>query len=123
MSIGAILQGLMAVLTQSRPATVTEGNVPVLYVDFLETAPWNLKGLHVRPRFLGVGTVLIAEAVLLSRESGWRGRVGLHSLPQAERFYDVHCQMTRTGPDPQYHDLVYFEYTEDMAAQLLERLE
>jgi len=36
---------------------------------------------------MGVGTILIAEAVRPSLEIGLTGRVGLHSLPQAEAFY------------------------------------
>ena len=58
-------QGLMAVLSSPRSAVIKTARSPVLYVDFLETAPWNLKGLPTRPRFLGVGTILIAEAVKL----------------------------------------------------------
>jgi hypothetical protein len=116
--LGAV-QGLMAVLTAPRPAVLGNSAEPILYVDYLESAPWNLKGLHARPQCLGVGTLLIAEAVKLSLESGWCGRVGLHSLPQAEKFYRVHCRMTRIGPDADYYDLAYFEYTEEQAAKWL----
>jgi hypothetical protein len=46
------------------------------------------------------------------------GRVGLHSLPQAEDFYS-RCGMTRIGPDPSDNDLVYFEYHDGVAAARL----
>jgi hypothetical protein len=46
-------------------------------------------------------------------------RVGLHSLTQAEDFYDARCRMTKTGPDPDYYDLTYFEYTGQQAADWL----
>src|SRR5262245_16578063 len=46
------VQGLMAVLTEPRPAVLGAGGGPVLDVDYLETAAWNLKGLPTRPRFL-----------------------------------------------------------------------
>ncbi|VTR96316.1 Uncharacterized protein OS=Methylomonas sp. FJG1 GN=JT25_10440 PE=4 SV=1 [Gemmata massiliana] len=46
------------------------------------------------------------------------GRVGLHSLPQAEDFYN-RCGMTRIGPDPHYYDLVYFEYPDGVAGAQL----
>jgi len=101
------IQGLMAVATQPRPAAIGANAEPVLYVDYLETAPWNLRGPATR-----VGTVLIEEAFRISRDTGWGGRVGLHSLSQAERFY-LASGMTRMGPDPDYYDLVYFEYNED----------
>lgn len=96
------VQGLMAVLRLPRPARLGDGYV--VYVDYLEAAPWNLKSSADSPRFLGVGTVLIAEAVRISVEEGFEGRVGLHSLPQAEAFYDK-CRMTRLGEDPTYYDL------------------
>jgi hypothetical protein len=101
------VQGLMAILRLPRPGRLGDG--AVVYVDYLEAAPWNLKGFSDRPRFLGVGTVLMAEAVRISAEEGLDGRVGLHSLPQAEAFYDK-CKMTRLGEDPTYFDLVYYEY-------------
>jgi hypothetical protein len=90
----------------------------VVYVDYVESAPWNLKGYADVPRFLGVGTILIAEAIRLSLEMGLEGRVGLHSLPQAEAFY-AKCQMTRVGPDPAYYELTYFEYASQQATAWL----
>jgi GNAT superfamily N-acetyltransferase len=109
-------QGLMALLRTPRPAQL--GGMQVVYVDYVEAAPWNLKSSVASPRLLGVGTVLIAEAVRLSRELGLDGRVGLHSLPQAEAFYS-RCRMTRVGADPRYYDLTYFEYTKQKAADWL----
>jgi hypothetical protein len=46
---------------------------------------------------------------------GLAGRAGLHSLPQAESFYKTRCRMTDFGPDPDYFDLVYFEYDPQQA--------
>ena len=43
---------------------------------YLESAPWNLKGFSVSPRFLGIGTVLIAEAIRLSLEMGLKDASG-----------------------------------------------
>jgi hypothetical protein len=76
------------------------------------------QGSAAPPRFIGVGTVLIAEAVRLSVEMGLGGRVGLHSLPQAEAFY-TRCGMTKVGPDPHYYDLTCFEYTGRQATDWL----
>jgi hypothetical protein len=70
----AAIQGLMAVLRLPRRARLGDGNV--VYVDYLETAPWNLKGSVDPPRFLGVGTVLMAEAVRISAEGGSRAVSG-----------------------------------------------
>lgn len=112
------VQGLMAVEVQPRPAVFPPAG-PVLYVDYLEAAPWNLRRPVQRPRFLGTGTALIGEAVRQSLERGYGGRVGLHALPQAERFYAERCRMTPHGPDNRYYDLLYFEYREDAAIQWL----
>jgi len=101
------IQGLMAVLR--KPLSAQIGHGKVAYIDYIESAPWNLKGYAKPPRFIGVGTVLMVEAVRLSVEMGLGGRVGLHSLPQAEPFYS-RCRMTELGPDSDYHDLSYFEY-------------
>jgi hypothetical protein len=85
----------------------------------LESAPWNLKQSTNTPRFIGVGTALIAEAIRIGVEAGLNGRVGLHSLPQAEGFYSHRCRMTRVGIDPNYFDLPYYEYLDHQATDWL----
>jgi|GEM_PF-613844 len=116
------VQGIMAVENLLRRSVLTP-NAWVLYVDFLEVAPWNYRVPQDRsksavrePRFRGVGTLLLGEAIRLSIGASAGGRVGLHGLPQAENFYVDRCGMTRIGSDPAYHDLVYFEYPDGVAA-------
>lgn len=106
-------QGLMAVQTSPRWARTDDGEV--VYVDYLEAAPWNLRHAAAPPRFLGVGTALLAEAVRISLELGLDGRVGLHSLRQAEPFYN-RIGMSAFGPDEAYFDLSYFEFTAAQAS-------
>ena len=115
----SLVQGLLAALALPRSSAILPGGDPILYVDYLEVAPWNLKGQPTKPQFVGVGSLLIASSVLLSLEAGWGGRIGLHSLPTAERFYQESCQMTRIGPDPNYFDLVYFEFNDVQASALM----
>lgn len=112
-------QGLMAVFTTPRPSRSwlpVVGSLlrrPVVYVDYLETAPWNNSGLTRPggPRFGSVGTQLLMEEVRLGIETGQDGRVGLHALPQAAPF-DLHRGMRlRVRSDWRYHGLPYFEYT------------
>ncbi|VTU00489.1 Putative uncharacterized protein OS=Mesorhizobium alhagi CCNWXJ12-2 GN=MAXJ12_24667 PE=4 SV=1 [Gemmataceae bacterium] len=112
------VQGLMAVPLQPRAAVLTPGE-RLLYVDYLEVSPWNQRSPNGPRRFLGVGRALIGQAIHMSRERGFNGRVGLHSLPQAEGFYSGICNMRRIGADPDYYDLVYFEYTEREASEWL----
>jgi hypothetical protein len=66
------VQGIMAILRTPRQSQFT-GEL-VVYVDYLEAAPWNLKGSSTSPRFVGIGTVLIADAIRLSRETGLDSR-------------------------------------------------
>lgn len=109
------VQGLMALRTELRAAVITPGQW-VMYVDYIEAAPWNQRAPGVQePRFLGVGTLLIGEAVRTAAGRSASCRVGLHALPQAEPFYTSRCGMTRIGPDPGYHNLVYFEYPDGVA--------
>jgi hypothetical protein len=111
------MQGLMLVSTAGHPCRISEqkGKEQV-YVDFVASAPWNSPGLVASPRFGLVGRVLISTAVQLSVEEGFRGRIGLHSLPQAETFYAANCGMTDIGKDMKKEGLRYFEMTPAQAA-------
>jgi hypothetical protein len=62
---------------------------PLVYVDFLESAPWNWDVPEIDQQgFLkNVGLVLIGAAVQWSIDEEYRGRVGLHALDQARGFY------------------------------------
>ncbi len=98
----------------------------LLYIDYLETAPWNYEPF-VRPnfpRFRGAGGILMEEAVRLSVEMGLKGRVGLFSLSGAERFYE-RLGMTRlfkdTNPPSPTRGLWYYELSPKKAQVLLAR--
>ncbi|AWB50934.1 hypothetical protein HYN69_20380 (plasmid) [Gemmobacter aquarius] len=93
---------------------------PIIYVDFLATAPWNRPGLAATsPVYRGVGRVLFMAAVSLSIEEEFVGRVGLHSLPGAEGFYRQQLSMTDLGKDDAYYGLRYFELSANQASQLI----
>jgi hypothetical protein len=71
------------------------------------------------PRFSGVGTVLMAAAIQFSIDEEFSGRVGLHSLPQADDWYRK-CGMTDLGPDAgEKQNLRYFEMTPEQAKEFL----
>lgn len=112
-------QGLMIVNTIKRCRVPEQANKHLVYVEYLEAAPWNRRDVEGRVRYKGVGPVLIAAAVQLSIDEGNHGRIGLHSLPQADAFYREKCGMTDLGPDPDYHRLRYFEMTEGRAADFM----
>jgi len=87
---------------------------PLVYVDYLEVAPWNRPDFTDVPRLKGVGTALLTAVVALSEHEGFKGRIGLHSLPQADVFY-ARSGFCDYGPDEKYQGLRYFELTEEGA--------
>lgn len=87
----------------------------LLYLSFVATAPWNDRNQTDAPRYVGVGSLLILAAIEKSVELEYRGRVGLHALPQADGFYR-RCGFTDLGPDLSHDSLRYFEFTPEQAA-------
>jgi hypothetical protein len=92
---------------------------PLAYVHFLAAAPWNLATVAPDPRFSLVGSILVATAIHLSIEEEFQGRIGLHSLPQADEWYRNSCGMTDLGRDHAVQDLRYFEMTPEQASEFL----
>lgn len=94
---------------------------PLLYVEFIEVAPWNIAFMATTPpRYRAVGPRLMEAVVRLSIEAGYFGRIGLHSLPQSERFYE-RCCMTKLDWDASKENLRYYEMTRDQAQAFLSK--
>jgi hypothetical protein len=111
-------QGVMLTKTASYLSLIEKGK-PLVYIDYLEAAPWNWKipSLSKKGDFGGIGSVLFAIAVRQSIDESFYGRIGLHSLPQAEAFYAQVCGMQDFGPDPKKQNLRYFELSQKQAEQ------
>ncbi|MEG3087430.1 GNAT family N-acetyltransferase [Sphingomonas sp. PB4P5] len=113
-------QAMMILDYARRAKAAGEEGRHLAYVDFLEAAPWNRKTLTGgTPRFAGSGTILIGTAVQCSIQQGFKGRIGLHSLPQSNDFYANVCGMVDLGADPNYERLRYFEMTPEIATRFL----
>ena len=111
-----VTQGMMIVDVTKRARLDNQKGQHLVYIDYLENAPWNRKELlYDPPRFRGIGTLLIRAAIEHSRLEGFKGRLGLHSLPQSNSFYANVCGMTDLGTDPNYQNLRYFEMTSEQA--------
>lgn len=91
---------------------------PLVYVDFLATAPWNRSTIQQPERFRRLGTMLLGSAVEISKMHGYGGRCGLHSLPSAEGFYR-RAGMHDLGVDAAYYNLNYFEFDADTACAFI----
>jgi hypothetical protein len=117
-----VTQGLMLVeLTTARCRLPAQKDKHLVYVAFVENAPWNRAELFDPPRYRGVGTILIRAAVELSKQEEFKGRIGLHSLAQANAFYANTCGMTDAGIDADYQGLRYFEMTPEQAEAFIAR--
>jgi hypothetical protein len=112
-------QGLMRLNLITLAREPSQKGKPLVYVEYLEVAPWNRSDGRTTARYGGVGTALLVAAAALSVEEGFKGRIGLHSLPQADGFYREACGMTDLGPDADYQGLKYFEMTEGQAQAFL----
>lgn len=93
---------------------------PIVYIDYLESAPrnWVVNQIGQKGVFKAIGSILFYQAILQSKDEGFRGRVGLHALPQAASFYQA-LGMVNLGNDPTKSNLPYFELTEASASVVL----
>ncbi|MFZ2724652.1 MAG: hypothetical protein WAX77_00185 [Methylococcaceae bacterium] len=113
------MQGLMLVNTIHSSRLQNQKGKPLVYVDYIEVAPWNLKVFNPSPRYAAIGKRLIESAIRFSLAEGFGGRIGLHSLPQSEWFYENACYMTCGEIDVRYEGLRWFELTESNAKKFL----
>jgi hypothetical protein len=116
-----VTQGLMLVSLNARARAAGQQNAHLVYVELVATAPWNREGLTERPKYKGIGRLLLAAAVSLSVNQEFGGRVGLHALPQSESWYGQICGMTDLGLDATHQGLRYFEMTEAQAKAFVGR--
>lgn len=86
-----------------------------MYIEYIQTAPWNNRRLNDNfVRFAGCGSILIHKAIRLSRAMSMGGRIGLHSLQSSIGFYE-RAGMSNLGFDFDNPRLTYFEMTPQQA--------
>jgi hypothetical protein len=113
------IEGLMMLLTDGEFCRLPQqAKMPLVYVYYIASAPWNLPQLGT-PKYRGIGTVLLKAAVQMSLDLGFKGRIALHSLPRAEAFYERHG-MKAHGIDPHKEHLKYYEMTAEAAKKFLD---
>lgn len=100
----------------------SEKGKPLIYIEYIEIAPWNwpIPEIGQSGRFRYVGSLLFSRAVEQSFDEGFHGRIGLHSLPQAEGFY-AGIGLAALGRDPTHQNLQYFELSSEQARTILKK--
>ncbi|MEQ5840139.1 GNAT family N-acetyltransferase [Paraburkholderia acidicola] len=111
------VQGLMMVKTADEFASLpTKPGLPLVYIAYLQTAPWNWGPAATQPKYRGVGSALLLAAINMSLDLEFHGRIGLHSLAQSESWY-LKQGMTKLGDSAKKNGLTYFEMAEQSARQ------
>ncbi len=111
-------QGLLMLMLAGKYARLPpDKDKPLVYIDYIETAPWNNGKIVDKPLYGAIGLLLMQAAVAVSYEEELHGRIGLHALPQSEKFYRDDCKMTCCGPDLSYQNLPYYEMTRESATR------
>jgi hypothetical protein len=121
-----LIQGMM-VVGPSKEANLYSGK-RLLYLANMATAPWNRKkflpsaAVHPRPLRL-VGTALVKQAVSLSKEYGYGGRVGLRAMGGSKKFY-AKIGMKNLGKkvkDDEVSGHAWFEFSDEDAQEFLDK--
>ena len=90
----------------------------LVYVSILTVAPWNRIDINSLPKYKGIGTNLITFAITLSMNLGFAGKIGLHSVKEAEEFYQK-LGFIDLGNDINYKNFKYLELSADNAKLLV----
>ena len=115
-----VAQGLMSIdLATRRCLLESHSNNHLAYIDYLAVAPWNRPQLYNPQSYRMIGRVMMATAISTSIDAGFKGRIGLHSLPQSENFYNDKCGMICLGNDVHKQNLLYYEMTSEKAYEFI----
>jgi len=112
-----ITQAMMRIdLAKKRGRIESQKGQHLVYIDYLEVAPWNWNEPYADPPlYRGAGSILLRAAIETSLQEGFKGRIALHSLPQSIPYYE-RCGMTNLGTDQNYGGrMPYFEMTPEQA--------
>ena len=99
-----------------------EENEGSVYVEWLASAPRNRNWLTTRPKYQGIGTVLLSWAVRQSYLAGLGGRISLQSLPTQNtlKFY-ITKGLIRTDLTQPSTGLIDFELPTSAAIEWLRK--
>ncbi len=82
----SMAQGIIALNIAKYPSRLEVGK-NLVYLNLLSVAPWNRVSRQGIRNYTGVGTSLLTFAILRSINLGFQGRIALHSIKEAESFF------------------------------------
>lgn len=115
---GAVAEALLQLHEHRIVACDGSPRADLVYVSFLEVAPWNRASATTR-RFRGLGGLLLAVACDRAFQLDMDGHVGLHATQPAEEFYrnlgfeEHDC--------PNEHNEIFLEIEGDVARRLISK--
>jgi hypothetical protein len=113
-TLNGVNQGMMRIDLDKIARLDCHKGMPLVTIEYLETAPWNQRWPGSSRRYKLVGVALLHAAIATSLKEEFKGRIGLASLPQSVSFYREQG-MTEVGPDIEDSRLTYFEMTAEQA--------
>lgn len=92
----------------------------IFYVEFIAVAPWNRETPMEKKHYSRVGTLLLKNVMSYCINTlGYKPGFCLHSLPQAQTFYENYLGMQRC-PDEDKESLYYYEMVDARFLELTE---
>jgi hypothetical protein len=117
-------QGLLLMFygSQYKARLPIQNGKSLIYIAYIESAPWNLTEYTKQRQYSGIGSILLGAAQQFSNRIGFDGRIGLHSLPDTESFYERECNMIKIQQNDD-DGLVYYEMTPQISRAFLQQLQ
>ena len=96
-----LTQGMMIVDTVSKRSRINiQRNQHLVYVEYVQNAPWNRGELFDQPRYRGVGSILIRAAISLSKELEFHGRIEFIHCRRLMNSMLIHAACRTLEPIP-----------------------
>ena len=113
-------EGVQGVCLTYHPRISVYQSVNIFYIKYLSSAPWNRNcSLHDR-QYKGIGTEILRQVQLyFIKKYHYNHGFSLHSLPQAQKFYEKLGMVNF----PEYNDedgLLFYEISKENAISLME---